>query len=310
MQYLLLVGGFILLFLSGNYLVKASVEIARRFKLSGLVIGITVVAFGTSAPELFVSLEAVFVGSPDISLSNVVGSNIANIALVLGLVALVFPIKVKKKGVWKDWAIMMLASFILVAATIGYEITRWEGALFIVLLVSYLAWLVIQSRKANANQVTDNTTENTPLTKSLILFLVAVTGLYFGAQWLVDGARTLALNLGVSEKVVGISVIAFGTSVPELATSLIAAIRKETDISIGNIIGSNIFNIWAILGITASIKPLSNINPEFMRFDYPWMMAISALLLILILPLARGIITRWKGALLLAIYGIYIYLLF
>lgn len=287
---------------------KSSVQLARHFKVSTLVIGITVVAFGTSAPELLVSLKAVFEGSPDISIGNVVGSNIANIALVLGLVGVVFPIKVKKKGLWLDWLIMLIASVGLLIASFNRVIGFAEGIIFLVLLGLYLIWSIFNSRR-QSKRGEDIKEPELSLLRSVGLFLLAAVGLYFGADWLVRGAKVLASSFGISERVIGISVVAFGTSVPELATSLVAAIKKETDISIGNIIGSNIFNIWAILGITASMKSL-NVNEAILNWDYWWMIGLALLLFLFILPLARGIINRWKGAILMIVYILYIYLLF
>ncbi|TAJ12172.1 calcium/sodium antiporter [Marinilabiliaceae bacterium JC017] len=308
MEIFLLLAGFVALFLSGNWLVISSVQIARRFKISTFVIGITIVAFGTSAPELLVSLKAVYRGSPDISIGNVVGSNIANIALVLGFVAIIFPIKVKNSGIWRDWGVMMLASFMLFFFSRNFKLDFFEGIVLISALVIYLSWIIIASRNNRKGEVI-SVPPTMNMWKAIGLFCIASIGLFFGAEWLVKGAREIALKLGVSERAVGISIVAFGTSVPELATSIIAALRKETDISIGNIIGSNIFNIWAILGITSTIKTI-NINPEIYRIDYWWMIGVSALLMLLIIPLSKGEISRWKGIVLGAVYVSYIYLLF
>ncbi|MCT4647482.1 MAG: calcium/sodium antiporter [Carboxylicivirga sp.] len=303
-----LLAGFVLLFFSGDWLVKSSVQLARHFKVSTLVIGVTVVAFGTSAPELLVSLSAVFDGAADISIGNVVGSNIANIALVLGMVSIVYPVKVKKKGVWIDWLIMMVATIGLMVASQNLQLSLIEGVFFLLLLSLFIIWSVYHSRKESKSE--DKIEEPTlSLWKTASLFLLAAAGLYFGADWLVVGAQDIAANLGVSEKVIGISVVAIGTSVPELATSLMAAIKKETDISIGNIIGSNIFNIWAVLGVTSFLKPI-NVNPSMVAVDYWWMFVISILLLVAILPIRKGVISRWKGAIFLMIYIFYIYLLF
>ncbi len=315
-DYLILNLGFLFLFGSGHYLIKSSVLIAKRFNISDMVIGITIVALGTSAPELFVSLKAIFAESADISISNVVGSNIANIALVLGLVAIIFPIKVKKKGVWIDWGVMMFASVLLyLFSQNNHELNLWEGISFLVLLVVYMVWLVYETRK-NKEKVSKkekaggvSADKHKPLILVIGLFIASVVGLYYGSGWLVDGARNIAVSFDISERVVGITVIAFGTSVPELATSLIAAIKKNTDISIGNIIGSNIFNIFAILGVTASVKKL-DVNVAFLEKDYLWMIAIALLLLLMLLPLKKGILSRWKGVILVVVYVVYIYFLF
>jgi len=305
---LYLLAGFVVLFFSGDWLVKSSVQLARHLKVSTLVIGITVVAFGTSAPELLVSLRAVYDGSSDISIGNVVGSNIANIALVLGMVSIIYPIKVKKKGVWFDWLIMMFATISLIIASQNFNLSSFEGIVFLVILSLYLVWAVYSSRQKSKNEDVIKA-PTMVLWKVILLFILAAAGLYFGADWLVIGAKSIARKFDVSERVIGITVVAFGTSVPELATSLVAAFKKETDISIGNIIGSNIFNIWAILGITATLKPI-NVNPSMVNNDYWWMTGIAIVLFLMILPLAKGLISRWKGALMLFVYVLYIYLLF
>jgi cation:H+ antiporter len=305
---LFLLAGFVLLFFSGDWLVKSSVQLARHFKVSTLVIGITVVAFGTSAPELLVSLRAVFDGAADISVGNVVGSNIANIALVLGLVSIVYPVKVKKKAIWLDWLVMMAATLGFMIASQNLELKSFEGIIFLVLLGLYIVWAVFSSRKQSKAQETIEE-PSMALWKAVLLFLLAAAGLYFGADWLVIGAKDIARSLNVSERVIGISIVAFGTSVPELATSLVAAIKKESDISIGNIIGSNIFNIWAVLGVTSVIKSV-NVNSSMVNGDYWWMFAIAVFLFVTILPLSKGVVSRWKGIILLSIYVFYIYLLF
>ena len=263
---------------------------------------------GTSAPELLVSLKAVFDGAADISIGNVVGSNIANIALVLGMVSIVYPVKVKKKGVWFDWLIMMIATVGLMLVSQNLKISTLEGIGFLLLLGVYIIWSVYNSRRQSKSQ--DKIEAPTlALWKTICLFVLAAAGLYFGAKWLVVGAIDIARSMQVSERVIGISVVAIGTSVPELATSLMAAIKKESDISIGNIIGSNVFNIWAVLGVTATIKPI-DVNATMINIDYWWMFAVAVILFIAILPLSKGIVNRWKGALFLIIYLLYIYLLF
>ncbi len=315
-DYLILILGFLFLFAGGHFLIQSSVLIAKRFNISDMVIGITIVALGTSAPELFVSLKAIFAGSADISISNVVGSNIANIALVLGLVAIIFPIKVKKKGVWIDWAVMMFASLLLYLFSWNNEkLNVWEGITFLILLVVYMLWLIYDTRsnkdvESKKDVAADDTAgKQKPLIFVVLIFVASVFGLYLGSGWLVDGARNIALDFGITERVIGITVIAFGTSVPELVTSLIAAFKKNTDISIGNIIGSNIFNIFAILGVTASVKKL-DINVAFLEKDYLWMIGIALLLFLFLLPLRKGVVSRWKGVILVSVYVVYIYFLF
>ncbi|WP_282039941.1 calcium/sodium antiporter [Saccharicrinis aurantiacus] len=309
MSVLMLVAGLTLLFFSGDWLVKASVEIARYLKVSTLVIGVTVVAFGTSAPELLVSLKAVFSGSPDISIGNVVGSNIANIALVLGAVSIILPIKVKNKALWIDWSVMMFASLLFYIFAYDRTVGLIEGICFIVLLIIYLLWSVFKSRLDSKKQGEQIKEPTLALWKAILLLLLASVGLYLGSEWLVSGAKSIAAALNVSDRVIGISVVAFGTSVPELATSLIAAFRKETDISIGNIIGSNIFNLLGVIGVTSILKPL-NVSLQIIQFDVLVMVFVAFLLLVMIIPLKRGVLTRWKGAILVALYAAYMFILF
>lgn len=299
-----------MLLVSGNFLVNGSVQLARHFKISTLVVGLTVVAFGTSAPELFVSLKAAFQGVPDIAVGNVVGSNIANIALILGLVAIVYPIAIKNRSVWFDWLVMFVVSVVLLLFGYNGRISLVEGLLFVIALVIYVLWSFYQSRRSMKKTMEESPAPEVGLLAASAMVLVSIVGLYYGAEWLVRGARELAASWGVSDRVIGISIVAFGTSVPELATSLVASFRKETDISVGNIVGSNIFNILAVLGITAVIKPLPINNPEMFALDMVWAIALAIILLAFILPLSRGKITQWKGALFFLIYLSYIYFLF
>lgn len=309
MGFVLLIAGFILLFFSGDWLVKSSVQIARYLRISTLVVGITVVAFGTSAPELIVSLKAVFDGVPDISVGNVIGSNIANIALVLGTVSIILPIRVKKKSVLFDWAIMMIASLLFYFFAQNHKLEFFEGVIFLILISVYLIFSVYSSRKQMGKSGEVIEKPNMKIISAVGLLLLAAAGLYFGSELLVEGAVIIAKGFHVSERVIGISVVAFGTSVPELATSVMAAVKKETDISIGNIIGSNIFNLLGILGITSALKTI-NISSALISVDIWWMMGISLLLIISLLPLKNGHISRWKGAIFVAIYAYYMILLF
>ena len=308
-SYLQVLAGFVLLFFSGDWLVKAGVELSRRFRVSPLVAGLTVVAFGTSAPELFVSVDAVFTDVPDISIGNIVGSNIANIALILGCVAIIFPISVRQPSVVFDWLVMMLSFLLLFLFLNNGLLQRGEGFVFFLLMVIYLFSSVIHSRRQSFRKEEVFPEPVMKLSASVLIIVLSVTGLYFGAEWLVNGASHLAIGWGVSERVVGVSVVAFGTSVPELATSLAAALKKEMDISVGNIIGSNIFNVFSILGITALLKPLE-VSSRIVTFDFWWMTGIGILLMLFMIPLRKGLITRFKGAVLLLVYIFYIWFLF
>jgi cation:H+ antiporter len=304
---LFLIAGLILLLLSGNWLVKGSVQIARHFNISPLIIGLTVMGFGTSSPEMFVSVKAAFNNAPEIAVGNVIGSNIANIALVLGVVSLIFPIMVHNRNIWIDWVVMMLASGGFYLLSLDHYLGLTEGLLFLSALAGYLIWMVIHSKKQSCEPEKCQAPDM-KLSKAAFLVLLAFVGLYFGAEFLIKGAKNIASNLGVSQRIVGVTIVAFGTSIPEFVSSLMASFRKENELSIGNIIGSNTFNILAILGITSTIKPI-HIDPVMVTNDYPWMMALPFVLLAFMVPLRKGKITRGEGLLLITIYLGYLYFL-
>lgn len=306
MDYLLLLVGLIVLVVGGEVLVKGAVAIAYRFEISPLVVGMTIVSFGTSAPELLVSIQAALEGHPAISIGNVVGSNISNLALVLGLTTLIFPLPVKENTVKIDWPVMMGASllFYLVIA-FDEKLNRIEAFGFLVLLIVFLVWLIRKSRKEEKQS--ENREQSAQNLARAILFVVAgCVALAFGASWLLDGAVGIATNFGVSEHVIGVTIVAFGTSVPELATSCIAAFRKQTDISLGNLIGSNIFNILAILGITGIIKEIP-ISSEVLSYDIFWMLGISFIILPFVLIDRK--IYRIEGGILFMSYLLYVFFL-
>lgn len=309
MDYLYLFLGFAILLYSGDLLVKGGVALASHFKVSTLVVGVTVVSVGTSAPELFVSLDAALSGSPDISIGNVVGSNIANIALVLGFTAIILPLPVRSNSIKFDWPVMMGASLLFYGFVLDQYLEPFEGILFVILLIGFMVWTVLKSRKDSRGLATEFRPAKYNILTSLLLIVASSVGLYYGANLLVGSAKNIALNFGVSERVVGLTLVAFGTSVPELATSAIAAFKKEMDISIGNIIGSNIFNILGVLGVTSIIKRIF-VSEPIISFDILIMLGVSLLLFLLILPLKKGKLHRWKGMLLVSVYIIYVYLVF
>ncbi|MBN2350831.1 MAG: calcium/sodium antiporter [Bacteroidales bacterium] len=309
MEYILLFAGFILLLYSGKYLVKGSVLLAQRFNISKLVIGVTVVSFGTSAPELFVSLIAAVNNHPEVTIGNVIGSNIANIALVLAFTAIIIPIPVKGNSIKIDAPMMLLASILLYVFILNGILGFFEGLLFVLMLVGYNFFSIRYSIKTNiANQ--DVVTEKQKHWIIIaVMILVSTIGLSYGSKLLVDNATIIAKEFGISERIIAITLVAFGTSLPELATSVIAAFKKEMDISIGNIIGSNIFNIFGVLGITSMIKAVP-IASKFISIDIFWMLGIAILLFLFILPFKGGRLTRVKGAVLFVAYCAYIYSLF
>lgn len=306
MDYLYLFIGFGLLLLSGDFLVRSSSDIATRFNIPKIVIGLLVVSFGTSAPELLVSLQAALKGHPEIAVGNVIGSNISNIALVLGITAIIFPIVVKSKTIVFDWSLMFAASLLLFIFSLDQKLELYEGIIFLVILTTYIL-VSIKFRRASEDEKSDAKPDS--ILKALLFLVGSITGMYFGANFLIDSASNIASDWGVSERVISVTIIAFGTSVPELATSVIAAFKKEMEISIGNIIGSNIFNILSILGITSIVHPIQ-FDEKLVSNDMIWMLAISFALLLSILPIKKGRIGRLNGALFVVIYLLYISLQF
>jgi cation:H+ antiporter len=308
--YFLLFAGLALLFVSGKYLVDSSVAISRRLRIPRMIIGLTVVAFGTSAPELLVSLQAAFSGYPEIAIGNVVGSNISNILLVLAITALIFPIPVPPASVRRDWPMMMGISLLLYVFSKNGWITRLEGGVFVLLLAAYILFSVLRSRRvARIGQAEETEKGLMPWWLATMIFVLSCVGLAFGASLLVENVALIAEHIGISRRVVSITMVAVGTSIPEVATSVIAALKKETDISVGNIIGSNIMNIVSVLGFTSLVSPIS-VSGEIAGFDIPWMLGVSLLLLLLMLPASNSRISRWEGVVMIMIYLLYIYLLF
>lgn len=277
-DWFILIGGLVLLIFSGDFLVKGAVGFSKKLNISPLIIGMTVVSFGTSAPELIVSIKAALVGAPDIALGNVIGSNIANISLVLGITALVFPILIDHNSKKIDYPFMMFSTLLLYWFMQDLLISRVEGFVMFFFLCLFIYYIIYQSRKNKKEVELDSDfSEDVTVLKSFVFFILGCVGLYFGSELLLKGAINISMSFGLEKKLIGVTVIAFGTSVPELATSVIAAYRKETDISIGNLIGSNIFNIMTVLGITSMISPI-NVNPELLSFDYVWVIVVSIML--------------------------------
>ena len=311
MSILLVVLGFTLLVIGGEYLVRSSVALSFKFNISRMVIGMTVVSFATSAPELLVSLQAALKGSPAIAINNVVGSNIANIGLVLGITALVGSIVVDKSFYKINWPVMMLFSLLLYYFLYNDGLlSAMEGGILFLLLILFLFYLL---RHVNKNEIAEEVDDALAIVSNFKIFTwLAIGGvaLYFGSEWLVKGAKDIARAVGVSEAVIGVSLIAIGTSVPELAASVIAAAKKEKAISLGNLIGSNIFNIGSVLGLTSLVKPIPITEPQILTRDIFWMLAFAAVLLPMIFIKKRFEITRPKGFILVFAYGAFMFLLF
>jgi cation:H+ antiporter len=302
LDYLYVLIGLVGLFFGGEALVRGSVNIARRMAISPLVIGLTVVGFGTSTPELLVSVQAALSGVPDIAVGNIIGSNIANILLIVGLTALVWPIHIAAANLRRDTAFMIAASLLLIPIFALGEIGLVAGLILVAGLTVYLVWTFLMSAKEAGDD--DNVAAPMPIMISLLWVAFGLTALLFGAQFLVGGAVSVARSFGVSEAFIGLTIVAIGTSLPELATSLIAAFRRQSEIAIGNIVGSNIFNILGILGATALITPIP-VASRFLTFDLPIMIAVSFVLTGLLLM--RRQIGRGVGAVMLLSYIAYLF---
>jgi cation:H+ antiporter len=298
--------GLVALFAGGEWLVRGAVALAARLGLPTLVISLTVVGFGTSMPELLVSLRAVLAGQPDIALGNVIGSNTANILLIIGLSALVAPMRNWDNSVKRDAVVMVGAAVVALALVQFGLIGLASGLVMVAFLAAYLSTCYIAGKKSGDG----GEFEETPDISGLWIAIYLVTGfvvLFFGAEAMVRGASGLARAFGVSEAVIGLTVVAIGTSLPELATSLVAAFRRHSDIAIGNVVGSNIFNIFGILGVTAVVTPVG-VAENFARFDVPVMLCVS--LVFAAMLIAGNVIGRLFAILLLAGYAGYLCVLF
>ena len=313
MSVLFILIGLTLLVVGGEFLVRSSVALSFKFNISKMVIGLTVVSFATSMPELLVSLQAALEGFSDISLGNVIGSNIANIGLVLGITAIIGDLAIDKDFYKFNWPVMISLSLLLYGflANDG-TISRFEGLVFLLGIIAYLILLIRRARK-NADVVPDEVDEALQTTSSFKIIawlIIGISALYFGSELLVNGAVDLAEAIGVSERVISVTMIAIGTSVPELAASVIAALKKEKALSLGNLIGSNIFNIASVLGLTAIIKPIVMQSKQVLSVDILWMLGFALILLPLIFLPKKFVFTRYKGFVIFIAYTIFVALSF
>lgn len=312
MTYVLLILGFVFLIKGADMLVDGASSLAKKFHVSNLVIGLTVVAFGTSAPELFVNLFASFKGTTDIAIGNIVGSNIANMLLILGVAAAIYPLKVGKGTVWKEIPFSLLAAVLvlvmandaIVDGLMFNALTRSDG---IVLISFFIIFLYYTFGIAKEQGTGDDAQPSPKLYSSWAtagLIIVGLVGLIIGGQWIVDGATAIAASFGLSDALIGLTVVAIGTSLPELATSAVAAYKKNTDIAVGNVVGSNIFNVFWILGLSSSINPLP--FAPALTFDL-WIAVIAAALLFCLMFIGkRYSMERWQGIVCILVYIGYI----
>lgn len=306
-----IVAGLVILTVGADRMVAGAVRLSLRFGISPLIIGLTVVSSGTSAPELFVSLQASFRGSGDIAMGNIVGSNIFNLTMILGLSALLQPIKVRSQLIRQDIPVMIAVTILFYVITRNLAMARWEGGMLFLILIAYLALMVHLARRGNDPDLTEEFQHHIPgqAQGSMLMDFVWVAAgigmLMLGARWLVGGAVNIASQLGVSEAIIGLTIVAAGTSLPELATSAVAAAKKESDIAVGNVVGSNIFNILCIGGLAPLIHPFS--FPDVEQTDFLAMLILSVILLPV--AFAGRNLGRLEGLFFLACYGGYLYII-
>ncbi|MDG1743789.1 MAG: calcium/sodium antiporter [Polaribacter sp.] len=312
MSIAFLILGFVSLIIGGDFLVKSSVALSFKLSISKIVIGMTVVSFATSAPELLVSLNAALSGSPAIAINNVVGSNIANIGLVLGVTAIIGSIAVDQSFYKVNWPVMMLFSGALYYFLWNdNQLVASEGIVLFIALIIFTIYLIRSQKKATINlEAVDDALSVVSNFKIGIWFLIGAVSLYFGSEWLVRGATEIAIKLGVTEAVIGVTMIAIGTSVPELAASVIAAVKKEKAISLGNLIGSNIFNIGSVLGVTSIIKTIPVTEPFILSRDIFWMLLFAVSILVLAMLPKRNEINKIKGFVIFVLYAVFIFVAF
>lgn len=314
MNYILLIIGFVLLTLSADWLINGASGLAKRLNISDLVIGLTIVAFGTSAPELVVNIVAATEGSSDIALTNILGSNIINTLIILGISATIFPVACQKSTFRIEIPLSALAG--LAALLLGTNffglmhlgekqvgVSRFDGIILIIIFICFCTYTIVQGLRNRTNS-NDETYIAAPIWKAILLIILGLTGLIIGGELIVSNAVSIAQSWGIPESVIGVTIVALGTSLPELATSAMAAYKKNTDLAIGNVIGSNIFNVFFVLGISSIIRPLSGY--ENLQVDAAMAAGSSLLLLFFIIISKKRNINRIEGISMLVIYGIYL----
>lgn len=295
--------GIILLSQGGDILTKSSVDISLKFSIPKIIIGMTIVSFATSAPELIVSLNATIDGLPGFAIGNVLGSNIANIGLVLGIITIIYPISLKQRFYYSDFPLLIISTmlFYFIIYT-GNQISRFEGIILIVSIILILLYLFMYQKKSISEFTENLDSSEISIVKSLFYILFSGTLLWLGSETLIKSAVSVANKFEISERVISISMVAIGTSIPELAASIVASLKKQNDLSIGNLIGSNIFNLLVVIGITSSILPINGVEDSVIYNDMLWVVFFS----VIILPLAfigrKNVLTRKKGIILLVLY--------
>ncbi len=299
MELIQLFGGLAVLVFGADIMIRGAVALAKNLGMPTLIVGLTIVAFGTSAPEMVVSVQAVLNGFPDISIGNIIGSNVTNIMLVLGVTALIFPVAVEAKVLRRDTPWFMFASILFVAFCFTGTIGRVQAGALLLLIIVYLVYLFRTARSGVdtdlIEELEEETDVNWPSWKAIGALLIGLVMMVAGSDQMVIGASALAREMGVTEAMIGLTIVAFGTSAPELVTCVMAAYRKHSDIAIGNIIGSNLFNVATITGVAGLVKPIY-VNPAFLQYDM-WMLLLASMILVAFMVTGRKI-CRKEGTLL------------
>jgi len=308
MTWLMLAAGLVLLVVGADVLIKGAARLAASFGIPTLVIGLTVVAFGTSAPELAVSVKAAFTGEAELAIANVIGSNIFNVLFILGVAALITPLVISKQLIRQDVPIMVGISMLLVWMIQDNQLQRSEAALLFAGLIAYTFFLFWQGKKQGQDNVDEEVEEMLktphPLWQNILFFLVGLVLLVLGARWLVESAVALATSWGINQAVIGLTIVAIGTSLPEVVTSVVASLRGERDIAVGNVVGSNIFNILCVLGLSGTISPTPLLaGDQLANLDIPVMLGVA--LLCVPFFFAGSMVNRIEGALFLSCYVAY-----
>lgn len=311
-EYILIVAGLILLLKGANFLVDGSSSLAKKFGISSLAVGLTIVAFGTSLPELVVNVYASILGKSSVAFGNIIGSNIANILLILGISAIIINLKVERSTTLKEIPFALMAALVLfllsnktmINGTQDYQLTKTDGIvmLFFFIIFLYYVWELAKEGKKNITDEMKIVSHSN--TKITLMIVSGLAMLYFGGKWTVDGAVTIARNFGISELLISSTIVAVGTSLPEFITSIVAAMKKEMEIAVGNIVGSNIFNIFFIMAISAIIRPLS--VPASLNFDFAFLIGATVLLFAFMWVGRKHELERWQGAIFILGYIAYV----
>ncbi len=307
MDFLGILFGIILLSHGGDILTKSSIDLSLKFSVPKIIIGMTVVSFATSAPELIVSLNATLIGFSNFAIGNVIGSNIANIGLVLGIIIIIYPITLQQRFYSSDFPILMLSTFLFYILLItGSKISRAEGIILLVSISLILIYLFLYQKKSISEFSDVGDTSKISIPKSIFYVLFSGLLLWLGSETLIKSAISVANKYEISQRVISVTMVAIGTSIPELAASVVASIKKQNDLSIGNLIGSNIFNLLVVIGITSTVLPIEQIDSKIIFNDMLWVILFSAIILPLAYLKRRNILTRKKGIILFTLYLIFI----